>query len=251
MNLRITMAAAAVAALGAWMAESPAAAQTPPEPGSAADFATSVIDTIYFEFDRADLTSEAQQILDGQADWLVTYPQATIDVQGYTDAVGNAQYNLELGQRRADAARDYLISRGVAPDRVTSVISFGQADLAIDTPNREQLNRRVITVVTSDALSQEIAPVAVCPPPEDSALVQTSSLSALRDELRTRITDASSVESAVRTDWNLGGRPLFTEAELALVECSVALGYARDGTLHERHVAACDCHYNTMVMLQQ
>ena len=250
MKLKTAMVAAGLAVLGAWIVQAPAFAQLEPEPGTVADFEANVPNTIYFGFNRADLTSEAQQILDQQAEWLRTYPQATIEVQGYADAVGNPEYNLELSQRRADAARGYLIENGVSIGQVTAVVSFGEDDLAIDTPNREPLNRRVVTLVTSDAMVA-IGEVAVCPAPEESALVQTDSLGTLRDELRMRISDASTVENAVRADWNLGGRPLFTEAELALVECSVALGYARDGTLHERHVAACDCHYNTMVALQQ
>jgi len=92
------------------------------ETASAAPFN---LQTIYFEFDRHDLTSEALQLLADNARVLKAHPDARIVVAGHCDERGTVEYNLALGDKRANAAKDYLVSLGVSSSQV-SVISYGK-----------------------------------------------------------------------------------------------------------------------------
>jgi len=85
----------------------------------------SVGDRVRFELDRHDLSPEAQATLRQQAALLQNYPQVVVTVEGHADERGTREYNLALGERRADAVRNYLTALGVSPDRVT-VISYGK-----------------------------------------------------------------------------------------------------------------------------
>jgi len=80
---------------------------------------------IHFDFDKADLKPEARKILKKIAEWLLKHPEYNIRIEGYCDERGTEEYNLALGQRRADAAKKYLIELGVSPDRI-STISYGE-----------------------------------------------------------------------------------------------------------------------------
>ncbi len=80
---------------------------------------------IHFDFDKADLKPEAREILKKLAEWLLNHPEFNIRIEGYCDERGTEEYNLALGQRRADAAKRYLIELGVDPDRITT-ISYGE-----------------------------------------------------------------------------------------------------------------------------
>lgn len=99
---------------------------------------------IYFTFDSASLLEPAKAQLDQNAAWLQANPGVVIQIEGHCDTRGTADYNYALGQRRADVARDYLIKRGIAPQRVHT-ISYG-ADRP-DDPASSDLsharNRRV------------------------------------------------------------------------------------------------------------
>ncbi len=94
-------------------------------PGSQQDLATNVGDRVYYAFDSSKLTPDDQTTLDRQSEWLQKYPQVGVQLAGNTDDRGTEEYNLALGQRRANAARDYLAARGVTPSRVDT-ISFGK-----------------------------------------------------------------------------------------------------------------------------
>lgn len=94
--------------------------------------------TVFFDFDAATLTAEAQRLLNGHADQMVRNPSWRMQVEGHCDARGTTQYNLALGDRRARAVRDYLVRMGVEPDRV-STVSYG-AELPISSDHRR--NRR-------------------------------------------------------------------------------------------------------------
>jgi peptidoglycan-associated lipoprotein len=94
-------------------------------PGSAADFQQNVGDRVFFETDRYDLTAEAQSQLQKQAAWLAQYPAATVTVEGHADERGTREYNLALGERRANAVANYLTALGVDAGRL-SVISYGK-----------------------------------------------------------------------------------------------------------------------------
>src|SRR4029450_1113560 len=82
-------------------------------------------DRVRFELDRYDLTPEAQATLRQQAALLQSYPKVTVTIEGHAAERGTREYNLALGERRADAVRNYLTALGISPDRVT-VISYGK-----------------------------------------------------------------------------------------------------------------------------
>jgi peptidoglycan-associated lipoprotein len=82
-------------------------------------------DRVHFELDRYDLTPEGLATLRQQAALLQNYPQFVVTIEGHADERGTREYNLALGERRADAVRNYLTTLGVSPDRVT-VISYGK-----------------------------------------------------------------------------------------------------------------------------
>jgi peptidoglycan-associated lipoprotein len=124
---------------------------TPPallRPGTAGDFAARVPAAILFPFDSATLADEGRVILDAQAEWLRTYPEPNVIVEGHADERGSAFYNLDLGLQRAQAVAAYLAARGVHPSRIR-VISYG-AERPADSGNDEAAwarNRRAVTLV--------------------------------------------------------------------------------------------------------
>lgn len=81
--------------------------------------------TIYFDFDKYNLRDDARRDLDRNAEILKQYPSASIIIEGHCDERGTNEYNLALGERRARAARDYLVRSGVDASRL-SVISYGE-----------------------------------------------------------------------------------------------------------------------------
>ena len=94
-------------------------------PGSQEDLVQNVGDRVLFELASSTLTSEARQTLDKQAAWLTKYPQSQVQLAGNCDERGTTEYNLALGQRRANVTRDYLVARGVSSARMTT-ISYGK-----------------------------------------------------------------------------------------------------------------------------
>ena len=98
---------------------------TGPIAGSVEDFVQNAGDRGFYGYARHDLTPEARETLRRQAAWLASYRSARILVAGNCDERGTREYNLALGARRANAARDYLISQGVDPSRI-STVSYGK-----------------------------------------------------------------------------------------------------------------------------
>jgi peptidoglycan-associated lipoprotein len=96
-----------------------------PTPGSVQHFQQTAGDRVFFGYDRHDLSDAARATLRNQAGWLATYRDARIEIAGNCDERGTREYNLALGARRANAARDYLISQGVDASRITTV-SYGK-----------------------------------------------------------------------------------------------------------------------------
>jgi len=141
MKLRLVTAVVAMALLAACStkkteveATAPAAAPPPPvaaakptgpAPDSLEYFNTVVGNTVTFEFDRYDLDADDQARLRAQAQWLNQYQGRTITVEGHCDERGTREYNLGLGERRANSVRQYLISQGVDANRVKT-ISYGK-----------------------------------------------------------------------------------------------------------------------------
>jgi peptidoglycan-associated lipoprotein len=89
---------------------------------------------IYFDFDRSDLRPEAREVLNQKAEMLRRYPDIRVRIEGHCDERGTVEYNLALGERRAEAARRYLIDLGIDPDRMTTV-SYGEERPAVEGSN--------------------------------------------------------------------------------------------------------------------
>jgi peptidoglycan-associated lipoprotein len=117
-------------------------------PGSAEDFQQNVGDRVFFDTDRYDLSGEAQSQLQKQAAWLAQYPAATVTVEGHCDERGTREYNLALGERRANAVANYLTALGVDAGRL-SVISYGKErpDCSESNEGCWAQNRRGVTAV--------------------------------------------------------------------------------------------------------
>lgn len=90
---------------------------------------------IQFAFDRYDLNAEARNTLGGIADWLTKQSAWVVTIEGHCDNRGTLEYNLALGERRAQAAKDYLTSLGIAAERITT-ISYGE-ERPLDPANNE------------------------------------------------------------------------------------------------------------------
>lgn len=136
-------------------APEPEPVYTPAEPtgpvaGSIDHFVENAGDRVFFGYDRHDLTSEARAALRAQAAWLNTYGDARITIEGHCDERGTREYNLALGARRANAARDYLISQGVDPSRITTT-SYGKERPTCRESNEQcwAVNRNATTVITA------------------------------------------------------------------------------------------------------
>lgn len=118
-------------------------------PGTQADLATNVGDRVFFGFDSSVLSGEAQSTLERQAAWLKANDNLEITIEGHCDERGTREYNLALGERRANAVRQYLIRLGVDADRI-STISYGKERPAVlgSTESAWAQNRRAVTVVS-------------------------------------------------------------------------------------------------------
>ena len=91
---------------------------------------------VYYQFDSVDLEPAAVEILKKNAEWLKTNPKTRVEVEGHCDDVGSAEYNLALGAKRAQTAKDFLISQGISSDRLVT-ISYGKEAPACFDLNEE------------------------------------------------------------------------------------------------------------------
>ena len=104
---------------------------------------------VYFDFDRSNLRAEAREALTGNARWLRQHPEFIVTIEGHCDERGTNEYNLALGERRANAAQDYMVSLNVEPGRFRT-ISYGE-ERPVCTQSDEacwQRNRRAHMVIT-------------------------------------------------------------------------------------------------------
>ena len=162
-TLPLLLAASAALALGACAKKAPKELPPPPAdttaqttgpstggvvPGSQADFLASVMsDRIFFALDSSDVSDQDRATLQSQAQWLARYPNKRATIEGHCDERGTRDYNLALGERRANAAKNYLAALGVDPGRL-SVISYGKERpdaLGSDEASWAK-NRRAVTV---------------------------------------------------------------------------------------------------------
>ena len=98
---------------------------TGPAKGSQEDLVVNVGDRVFFDYDRYNLQTKARMVLEKQAAWLKKYGNLTVIVGGHADERGTREYNLALGERRANAVKDYLVALGISADRIRT-ISFGK-----------------------------------------------------------------------------------------------------------------------------
>ncbi len=105
---------------------------------------------IYFDFDRFFIREDAKPVLDAIARWLKKHDRVKVRIQGHCDERGTNEYNIALGQRRANSARDYLVTMGIAPSRL-STISYGE-ERPVDPGHNEEAwakNRRAAFEIVS------------------------------------------------------------------------------------------------------
>ncbi|MBM9596419.1 peptidoglycan-associated lipoprotein Pal [Roseitranquillus sediminis] len=120
------------------------------DPASPAYFQQTIGDRVLFAVDQSTLSPGARSTLDQQANWLNNNPEYTAVIEGHADEQGTREYNLALGARRASSVQEYLVSRGVSPNRLRTV-SFGK-ERPIEVCSTEACysqNRRAVTVVAA------------------------------------------------------------------------------------------------------
>ncbi len=118
-------------------------------PGSPEDLVLNVGDRVFFDFNKYNLNAEAQATLQRQAAWLIKHSGSQIAVEGHCDERGTREYNLGLGERRANAVKEYLVSLGVDAGRIET-ISYGKERPVALGPNESSWsqNRRGVTTIT-------------------------------------------------------------------------------------------------------
>lgn len=122
---------------------------TAPVPGSQADFVAQMMgqDTILFDTDKFNIDAADQAALQAQAAWLLKYPGKRATLEGHADERGTREYNLALGERRANAAKNYLVSLGVDASRLGTVSYGKERPVALGSDEASWAkNRRAVTV---------------------------------------------------------------------------------------------------------
>lgn len=118
------------------------------QPGSQADLEANVGDHVLFAFNSSAIDSEGNEVMARQVEWLKKYSNVNVIVEGRCDERGTREYNIALGERRANSAAQYLASAGISPDRIKTV-SFGKERPVVLGSDEEawRENRRATTVV--------------------------------------------------------------------------------------------------------
>ena len=116
--------------------------------GSQEDLIVNVGDRVFFGYDSSDLDSDALELLQDQVAWLKQNSNVSVTIEGHCDERGTREYNLALGEKRAQAVKNYLIGLGISPDRV-STVSYGKERPAVVGSNDGAWaqNRRSVTIV--------------------------------------------------------------------------------------------------------
>ena len=120
------------------------------DPGSIAFFKKNVGDRVLFAIDQSDIDQSGKEILLAQVDWLQANSEYKIIIEGHADERGTREYNLALGARRANSAREFLVSRGIESSRIQTV-SFGK-ERPVELCSKEKCyseNRRAVSVVSN------------------------------------------------------------------------------------------------------
>ncbi|MAM94693.1 peptidoglycan-associated lipoprotein Pal [Parvibaculum sp.] len=133
---------------------SPSSSSSTIASGSQEDLVANVGDRVFFDTDRSSLSDEARATLQRQAAWMKLYPNLTFTIEGHADERGTREYNLALGGRRANSAKDYLVSLGVDGSRLNTVSYGKERPVCLESnENCWAQNRRAVTVVVSGAAS--------------------------------------------------------------------------------------------------
>ena len=121
-------------------------------PGSQQDFIVNVGDRVFFESDSSELTPQARDTLDKQAQWLTQYNRYAFTIEGHADERGTREYNIALGARRAQTVQAYLVSRGVMTQRMHTISYGKERPVAVcnDISCWSQ-NRRAVTVLNQSS----------------------------------------------------------------------------------------------------
>lgn len=117
-------------------------------------FAEVIGDRVLFVIDSSELTAAGRATLDGQVGWLMRNTDYLAVVEGHADEQGTREYNLALGARRANAVREYLISKGIAASRLRTVSYGKERPLAVcSAESCYATNRRAVTIISAGSLS--------------------------------------------------------------------------------------------------
>ncbi len=111
-------------------------------------FAQTVPTTINFAFNSAALDAQSRAVLRQQAEFIREFPEVRFSVYGHTDLVGGDAFNQRLGRRRAQAAVNFLVTQGISRNRLEALVSLGESQPIVATPERERRNRRTVTEVS-------------------------------------------------------------------------------------------------------
>lgn len=134
---------------GAGTAAPPAAAKPSIVPGSEQDFIANVGDRVFFDFDKYALRADAKATLDKQAAWLKKYPTYSLTIEGHADERGTREYNLALGERRANSVKEYLVGAGLPASRVKTISYGKERPVALGSNEAAwSQNRRGVTVLS-------------------------------------------------------------------------------------------------------
>ncbi|MGQ3675049.1 peptidoglycan-associated lipoprotein Pal [Xanthobacter sp. TB0139] len=119
-------------------------------PGSPQQFVVAVGDRVFFDSDSTDLNPQAQETLNRQAQWLQQYNRYTFTIEGHADERGTREYNIALGAKRAQSVRNYLVARGINPQRMRTISYGKERPVAVcnDISCWSQ-NRRAVTVLNA------------------------------------------------------------------------------------------------------
>ncbi|MBL3571993.1 peptidoglycan-associated lipoprotein Pal [Rhodovulum sp. BSW8] len=125
---------------------------SPSDPTSVAYFNQTIGDRVLFLVDQSTLSPDATVTLDGQANWMNQNTAYSATIEGHADEQGTREYNLALGARRANAVKEYLVSRGVSPNRLQTVTYGKERPIAICSEEScYAKNRRAVTVLAAGA----------------------------------------------------------------------------------------------------
>lgn len=118
--------------------------------GSVQDFQVNVGDRVFFDFDKYDVKPAGKATLDKQAAWLKRFPQWKVVIEGHADERGTREYNLALGERRANSVKTYLVNQGIPANRITTISYGKERPVALGSNEAAWAqNRRGVTVLSN------------------------------------------------------------------------------------------------------